>query len=132
MGLVLLDSSVLIALLDSDDVHSENCTKEFRRAKKFTENVFLISSVSIAESLVGSFKDSYSHALSIYGLILDFINKIILFDSKIAFRTAQIRSRLNFSLADAMIVATAEEVDAELWTCDKKLVNKFKKVKYLG
>ncbi len=132
MGLVLLDSSVLIALLDSNDHHSENCTREFRRARKLTENVFLISSVSIAESLVGSFKNSYSHALSIYGLILDFISRIILFDSKIAFRTAQIRSRFSFSLADAMIVATAEELDAELWTCDRKLVNKYKKVRYLG
>lgn len=132
MGLVLLDSSVLIALLDPDDKHSTNCTFEFRGAKKFAENIFLISSVSIAESLVGSFKSSYTHALSIYALILDIINRIILFDSKIAFRTAQIRSRFSFSLADAMIVATAEELDAELWTCDRKLVNKYKKVRYLG
>jgi len=31
-----------------------------------------------------------------------------------------------------MIISTAENFDAELWTCDKKIIKKYRKVKYLG
>ncbi|MCX6449286.1 MAG: PIN domain-containing protein [Actinobacteria bacterium] len=106
MGLIILDSSVLIALLDSKDRHYKSCTSAFKVSKLESENRFRI--------------------------FCEFVNTVIAFDIKIAFRSAQIRALAGVSLADAMIISTAENFDAELWTCDKKIIKKYRKVKYLG
>jgi predicted nucleic acid-binding protein len=132
LGLIILDSSVLIALLDSEDRHYKSCTSAFKVSKLESENRFGISAVTIAESLIDSFVTSYDNALSIFARICEFVNTVVAFDTKIAFRSAQIRALAGVSLADAMIISTAENFDAELWTCDKKIIKKYRKVKYLG
>ena len=132
MGLVVLDSSVVIALLDPSDIHHNNCLSAFE-SKKLEENTtFLISTITLAESLVGAIKNSYEFALRIFVRIDDEIGSLIDFKPDTAWQTATLRARLTISFADAAIIATAQNLQAELWSCDQKMIRKYKRVKYLG
>ena len=132
MGSIVLDSSVVIALLDPQDSHHKSCMKEFEHFKSLDKSSFFLSSITIAESLVGAFKKSYEYALEVFSRISEDIGVLVSFNIESAWLTAKIRSSSQIGFADAMIVATAEQLGAQLWTCDQKLLSKYKSVKYLG
>ena len=132
MGLIVLDSSVVIALLDPSDIHHDRCFLAFESKKIEDNSTFFISTITLAESLVGAIKNSYEFALKIFVRITDEIGSLIDFRAETALQTASIRSRSSISFADAAIIATAHSIKAELWSCDQKMIRKYKKVKYLG
>jgi len=132
LGSIVLDSSVVIALLDPQDSHHKRCMREFDYFKSLGKSNFFLSSITIAESLVGAFKKSYEYALEVFSRISEDIGTLVSFNIESAWLTARIRSSSQIGFADAMIVATAEQLDAQLWTCDQKLLSKYNKVKYLG
>ena len=132
MGLIVLDSSIVIALLDPKDLHHEKCFSEYQNAKREENATFFISTISLAESLVGAIKISYEFALNIFAKISEEIGSLIEFKSETAWLTASIRNSFAIGFADAAIIATASEMKAELWSCDKKMIRKYRKVRYLG
>ncbi len=132
MGLIVLDSSVVIALLDPSDIHHDKCFLAYESRKVEDNFTFFISTITLAESLVGAIKNSYEFALRIFVRISDEIGSIINFESETAWHTATLRSNSAISFPDAAIIATAHNLNAELWSCDRKMIRKYKKVKYLG
>lgn len=132
MGLIVLDSSVVIALLDPNDIHHNECLSVYEREKNESNSTFFISTITLAESLVGAIRNSYEFALQVFAKISEEIGSLIDFKPETAWQTASIRSSFPISFADAAIVATAHNLKAELWSCDKKMIRKYKKVKYLG
>ncbi len=127
MAKVVLDSSVLIALLDPKDAHHE-ATVRVTSAK----NDYLISAITLSESLIAPYKFSQSFGDSIKKQIMKFFSGIVAVDEKIAAEAARIRAANKISLPDAIISATAEANKAQLWSCDNGLVKSHKGSKFIS
>ena len=104
----------------------------FESKKIEDKSTFFISTITLAESLVGAIKNSYEFALQVFAKISEEIGSLIDFKPETAWQTAFLRSDSAVSFADAAIIATAHNLKAELWSCDQKMIRKYKKVKYLG
>lgn len=121
MAQVVLDSSVLIALLAPTDVHHLAAV-----AATSGKNEYLISAVTLSEALIAPFKRGVREGQELLQVIKKSINQIIDVDEKIATAGAQIRAEKNLTLPDALISATATKVKAQLWTFDVGLANSHK------
>ncbi len=114
MGLVLLDSSVLIAALNPEDIHHQSILNS-----NTAGNQFIISSVSITELMPRAIKTGNSDA--IWRALTDMVQDVVDFDTALALSAAEIRSHKGLKTPDAIISATAKARGAELWTLDAKL-----------
>ena len=114
MGLVLLDSSVLIALLNSNDIHHEVALKSHTSA-----NQFIISSISITELMPRAIREGISD--SIWRALFGITRKVVEVDLEIARAAAALRAHKAMKTPDAIISATATGHGAQLWTFDAKL-----------
>ena len=121
MAIILLDSSVIIALLNDHDIHHDVAAKVLRNCT----DTICIATLSITESLVSTFYDSYERALLLFTKILEFTGIHIELSTGIAFASAEVRATKKLALADSIIFATAKSVHAELWTFDKELAAKY-------
>ena len=116
MARVVLDSSVLIALLSPTDQHHQSV----RRALT-SKHQYLISTLTLTETLIAPNRISTVLAQQILMAIKNAVHDVINIDSEIAMLAAQIRATSNISLPDALISATATATKSQLWTCDKAL-----------
>ena len=66
MGRVVLDSSVLIAMFYDGDIHSKSVAKKLEAE----EHSYLISTISLAETLIQAFRVSIEEGERIMGRIL--------------------------------------------------------------
>lgn len=114
MGLVLLDSSVLIAALNPKDVHHQTAVNS-----NTAGNQFIISTISITELMPRAIKDGISD--SIWSALTNMVQEVVELDSALALSAAEIRSDKGLKTPDAIISATAKARGAELWTLDAKL-----------
>jgi predicted nucleic acid-binding protein len=112
--LVLLDSSVIIALFHPEDKHHH-----VARGLEKGDSRFIASTLTITEVMPRAIGKSnaalISRALSV--LVDEFVDV----DSDIAHRAAQLRSSSGVKTPDAIISATALIKQAQLWTFDAKL-----------
>ena len=116
MAKVVLDSSVLIALLSNSDVHHGAAVKATS-----TKNLYAISAVSLSEALIAPFRDGVKTGQEVRQVIKKSMNQIIEIDEEIATLAAQIRAERSLLLPDALICATASRINAQLWTFDRSL-----------
>jgi predicted nucleic acid-binding protein len=114
---VVLDTSVLIALFKEDDLHHASAVKA-----TFAKNQYLISAVTLSEALIAQCRINPRSGREQYLLISQAIKRIISVDEEIAVLGSQIRAEKNLSLPDALISATAQKFKAQLWSCDRELV----------
>ena len=114
MGLVLLDSSVLIALLNPTDFHHKSALNS-----RTHNDEFIISAISITELMPRAIKDGNSEG--IWKALKLVAKEIVDVDSEIAMSAARIRSLTGARTPDAIISATAQGLGAQLWTFDAKL-----------
>lgn len=116
MGRVVLDSSVLIAMFYDGDIHSKSVVK------KLEEEVhsYLISTISLAETLIQAYRVSFEEGERIMGRILYAIPEVIVVDAIVASEAARIRAKTGMKIADSIISATATLNEAQLWTLDRK------------
>ena len=114
MGLVLLDSSVLIALLNPKDLHHEEALNSNSALKQF-----MISSISITELMPRAIRDGISD--SIWRALLGITRKVVDVDLEVARAAATLRAHKGMKTPDAIISATAALHGAELWTFDAQL-----------
>ena len=121
MATVVLDTSVLIALLKSGDTHHQSAVKATS-----VRNEYLISAVTLGEALISSFRISEQLGRRRHQLITQVVNRIVPIDEEIAMHAAQIRAEKNLGLADALISATAYKMKAQLWSSDRSLVKTHK------
>ena len=116
MARVVLDSSVLIALLSPTDQHHQSVRKALT-----AKHQYLISALTLTETLIAPNRISAATGQQIFMAIKKSVHQVIDIDSEVAVLAAQLRASTNMSLPDALISATATATKAQLWTCDKAL-----------
>lgn len=126
MARVVLDSSVLIALISPNDLHHEAAIRATS-----ARHQYLISAVTLSETLVVPFRSSAQLAERIRTSIEKAVSEIVPIDSDIATLGAHKRATLNLSMPDALISATATHEKSELWTFDKSLAKVHKGARLL-
>jgi predicted nucleic acid-binding protein len=116
---LILDAGVLIGLLDSADAHHEQAVKDVDEAD--TAGTALLAPASAySEALVafaraGRIADA-RYAIGAMGIT------VVAMSQPIAERAAEIRAQHErLRLPDAIVLATARELDAELLTYDDRL-----------
>ena len=115
MGRVALDTSVLIALTEASDSRHTTVLEYLRQR----EDIYIISSVTLAEALVKPFQiGSEATALK---KIMNFVESVIAVDAELAFQAAGIRSEKRLKMPDSIISATALREKATLVTFDQQL-----------
>lgn len=113
MGLILLDSTVIVGLLDADDALHEVTVA---RLKKIAGNHPLVAStVSYAEVMTGVALGHHPQEL-VDGFFDVLVKDLLPVDKPIAARAATLRGeRKSLSMPDALILATAD-LDPEIET----------------
>ena len=119
MGSVALDASVLIALLEPKDPHNERAL-ELLQTRAREQRPFIASASAYAEALVGAIRRGTEDIVE--GFIDDTGTRIIDINRPLARRAAGLRAKhRSLRMGDALVLATAQEYDAELLTFDEKL-----------
>lgn len=114
MGLILLHSSVLIAILNPADRHHQIAIDSYQ-----AKDQYLISALSLTEVLPAAIRASTGEAVKIK--LAQVIKEVIALTAEIAQAAAAIRAASELKTPDAIISATAAAYKAQLWTCDDKL-----------
>jgi predicted nucleic acid-binding protein len=118
---VVLDSSVLIALISPNDIHHDAAIRATS-----AKHQYLISAVTLSESLVIPFRTSAKTAERIRTTIEKAVAAVVPINADIATLGAQARAISNLKMPDALISATATYEKSELWTFDKTLASTHK------
>ncbi len=114
MGRVVLDSSYLIALFNSKDIHHDVAVSNIS-----PNHIYCASVISITETLVRSEKNNkFERDLGIFKKLIE---EILPIDEVVALYAAKLRAKSNLRTPDALISATASKINAPLWTLDKAL-----------
>lgn len=117
MATVVLDTSVVIALLNENDLHHESAVQATS-----VKHQYLISAVTLSEALIAAFRNSSKVGQHYQRLIIDSVDRVIAVDDQVAVLGAKVRADKKLSLPDALISATAQIMKAQLWSCDLALV----------
>ena len=116
MARVVLDSSVLIALISPKDHHHQTVLSSLT-----AKHQYAISALTLTEALIAPNRLSASAGQQMLTAIKKSIHEVVDIDSEIAVLAAQLRANSNLTLPDALISATATATKSQLWTCDKAL-----------
>ena len=119
MGLVLLDSSVLIGLINPDDRHHVRIMEKFEASSFYAISTLTLSEVlphAIAKGVGEKARASFTANL----------HQILDVSQEIAVAAAHLRARTGLRTPDAIISATATAAGAKLWTCDAGLAKAHK------
>ena len=122
---VLLDTSVLIAFLNSNDDHHEVAAA----ALESSSDTFEISVISFMEMLVWPARKSVREVERVTKTLKEFAAAIHPVDEEIAALAAMARGKSR--AADALIRATATAKGTGLWTLDQDLAKAHKGAKLL-
>ena len=114
MGLTLLDSSVLIALINPSDEHHQAAINSYD-----PHAILIASALSITEVLPRAIAEAKEKTF--WSHIGPYMQKVVDVDLEIASLAAKLRAQLKLKTPDAIISATARIHDAQLWTFDAKL-----------
>ena len=122
MAGVVLDSSVVIALLTPFDRHHTAA----REAVAKSEERLMISTLTLTEVLVRPAKLSHKACTDMADDLSKQFGEPINLSSEIAMNAASIRATTRLRTPDAIISATATVAGAKLWTCDAVLAKAHK------
>ncbi len=122
MAGVILDSSVLLAILNPGDAHHAAAIDHLRGRP----DTFSISSITLVETMIYALRQSPSAGKRYKASIDRAIKVIVPVDEKVALEAARVRARSSMKTPDAIISATATLAGAELWTLDQKLAKAHK------
>ncbi len=125
MGLVLLDSSVLIGLINPDDKHHDLIMQNFETSSVYTISALTLTEVlphAVAKGVAKAAHDSFAQKL----------HQIIDVSQEIAVSAAHLRSKTGLRTPDAIISATATLTKAQLWTCDGALAKAHQGSRFLA
>lgn len=128
---VLLDSSVIIALLDPEDAHHP-------RARQLLEQLnpddVLISVLTLAEILVGAVSRGETAVRTAEDFLREAAGRVKPVTERIARRGARLRaSHSGLRLTDALIIATGEEDEVgRILTADSRWVTASQRVELVA
>jgi predicted nucleic acid-binding protein len=125
---IALDSSVLIALANTFDVHHTSCRDKVVR----TKYRYRASVLAYLEALYSGFRESYETALLASLELIESLDEIVDVNFAVATKALELVAKKRFEMADSVICATAEIYGDELWTCDKAMASKFPAARYIG
>ena len=114
MGLVLLDSSVLIALINPIDKHHNVVMQNFEAASLYAISALTLTEVLPHAAAKGSMQE-------VYAKFAQKLHQIVEVSQEIALSAAFVRAQTGLRTPDAIISATATAAKATLWTCDARL-----------
>jgi predicted nucleic acid-binding protein len=109
VGLVVLDSSVLIAFLDADDAHHMSARTAIAGAR--SNHSLTVPIVAFSETLVGPYKKG-PVAVRDFEVVINDLANIAPLTREIAHKAAALRTKHKVKLPDAIIIATGIEGDA--------------------
>lgn len=116
MALVVLDASVVIALLNSGDAKHEAAVAALTALA--TEEL-VISASTLAEILVGPYRAGSRAERIVEGFVTDRL-RVEPVGVEIAQRSARLRAGTQaLRLADALVIATGDVLDAAVLTADR-------------
>jgi predicted nucleic acid-binding protein len=122
MARVILDSSVLIAIINQADRHHGDVIAKVGNI----ENTYGISAITLVETLIHAFQESDAEGDRIRERIDDAIDFCVELAESIAIEAAKIRAKTGLKTPDSIISATAKVRLAELWTLDARLAKAHK------
>jgi len=122
MGAIILDSSVVIAFLNSSDKHHIAA----KSAIEASNSSFKISILTVSETLVKASGLSESRKKELLADLSTAFAPFYPFDLEVAVLAASVRAKSPLRLPDAIVSATATINKAELWSCDARLVKAHK------
>ncbi len=119
MGALILDASVLIGLLDSADTHHERAVDDVEAADREGRQLLLPAS-AYSETLVAFARarrlEEARRVIAAMGIA------IVSLTDTIAERAAELRARhTRLRLPDAIVLATAQEMEGGLLSYDRRL-----------
>lgn len=122
MKVILLDTSVVIALRKKNDVHHQVAVASLGAY----QGEVAIAAITLTESLIQPMQQSGAIGREMALAITDSLDHIYDFTAAMAIEAAEIRSLGKVTMADAMISATAGVHQAQLWTLDAELAKAHK------
>lgn len=122
MKVILLDTSVVIALRKQNDVHHQVAVASLGAY----QGEVAIAAITLTESLIQPMQQSGAIGREMALAITDSLDHIYDFTAAMAIEAAEIRSLGKVTMADAMISATAGVHQAQLWTLDAELAKAHK------
>lgn len=117
MGQIILDSSVVIAFLNSSDRHHVAA----KTAISGSNSNFKISILTVSEAMVKAAGHSEKRKRELLADLSTAFAPFYPFDIEVAVLAASLRAQSPLRLPDAIISATATINKAELWSCDARL-----------
>ncbi|MEO7195412.1 MAG: PIN domain-containing protein [Pseudonocardiaceae bacterium] len=115
--MILLDASVLIAYLDSEDGHHEAAEKLLAAS---IEDEFAVNTLTLAEVLVVPARDDRLDA--VLAVLRDLEVDELPFPTDLAVRLAQLRADTGLKMPDCCVLLAAEAVGACVASFDDRLV----------
>ena len=122
MGAIILDSSVVIAFLNSSDKHHVAANS----AIEGSNSIFKISILTVSEAIVKASGGSENRSRELLADLSTAFAPFYPFDLEVAVLAASVRAKSSLRLPDAIISATSTINEAELWSCDARLVKAHK------
>lgn len=122
MGLTVLDASVLIGVLDSDDVHHA-AARDALTMRVGQSDAFIVPATAYAEALVGPIRRGPEAAAAVDAFLDALPARVEPATAGVARRAAGIRAEHGgrLRLPDAFVIATAFELGAErILTADRR------------
>lgn len=119
MAILILDASVVIALLDEHDTLHERSTAALRRVMS---DDLVIPASAYAEVLVGPFRRGAEKVAELEGTMARVPIRVEPVNAGVAREAARLRARHDkLRLADALVLATASLLDGSVLTADRGL-----------
>ena len=117
MAIVVLDASVVIALLDARDVHHAAAVTAVGQARRET---LVLPASAHAEILVDPWRRGQAAVAVVRHFVSDLGIHVEPLTADIAERAARLRAEHGaLRLRDALVLATADALDAVALTCDQ-------------
>jgi len=118
MGIAVLDASVLIAQTDASDAHHARARSVVLEAERRGELV--APATAFAEVMTGAYLAG-PHEVETLTRFFEAVVRVVPFSVEIAMTAARLRAQGRLKLADAAVIATGIELDADvILTADRR------------
>lgn len=119
MGTVVLDSSVILGVLDPKDVHHQAATRAVREHRRANAE-FLVPASALAEVLVGASRLGSEAVQATEGFVDRIASEVVPIDREVARAAAGLRARhRSLRLPDALVLGCAAVRRADIVLTDR-------------
>lgn len=132
MGALILDASVVLALLNPADTLGPAVVRALAAARERADE-FVLPASAMAESLVWTARDRPDQLDILVRRLTGLFGQARPVDQQVAVATARLRARHRaLRLPDALVIATAVVADGTVLTCDGRLASVDPRVQVLS